>query len=121
MNPTTVILSAIDAPETPVSIIQVSSGTGNGQGGYPNPAAYQPCPAPNIVDGKTCIVRLQHSCQNVLQPGFFGDPAVRLNSVVRAASASTIASICGAAPATAAPDYTAAMTSMANLIKSRLH
>jgi len=119
-NPADVILAAIDAPETPFSIIQVAANTGNGKGAYPNPAAYQPCPAPNMVDGTTCLVRLQHSCQNTVQPAVFGDPAVRLNTVVGAVSLSQIASICGASE-TAAPDYSAPMKAVANLIKAHLH
>jgi hypothetical protein len=120
VDPNNVILAAIDAPEAPFSILQVAAGTGNGKGAYPNPAAYQPCPAPNTVDGKNCLVRLQHSCQNTVQPGFFGDPAVRLNTVVRSVMAWQISSICGG-NLTQTPDYSTAMTSISDLIKARLY
>jgi hypothetical protein len=120
VDPRNVILAAIDAPETPFKIVEIASGTGNGKGAYPNPAAYQACPAPNVVDGKNCIVRVDHSCQNTVQPGFFGDPAVRLNTVVRAAPSSMVTSICGA-NLDAPPDYSTAMTALANMIKARLH
>jgi hypothetical protein len=114
-----VILVGIDAPEQPVQIVQILMGTGNGKGAYPNPAAYQPCPAPNTVDGKTCLVRLQHSCQNTVQPGFFGDPAVRLNTVINKAQFKNITSICGT-DLTQTPDYTAALQAVGNLISSAI-
>jgi hypothetical protein len=114
-----VILVGIDAQETPVTIVQVAANTGTGKGAYPNPAAYQSCPAPNMVDGKTCLVRLQHSCQNTVQPGFFGDPAVRLNTVIHAAQFKTITSICGS-DLTQTPDYSSALQQVGMLISSAI-
>jgi hypothetical protein len=114
-----VILVGIDAPETPVTIVQVAANTGAGKGTFPNPAAYQPCPAPNTVDGKTCLVRLQHSCQNTVQPGFFGDPAVRLNSVINKAQFKNITSICGS-DLTQTPDYSSALQAVGMLISSAI-
>jgi hypothetical protein len=118
-DPSRVILAAIDAPESPIQIIQVAAGTGNGKGAYPSPAAYQACPAPNMVDGISCLVRVQHSCQNVADASFFGDPALRLNSVVQAAATHQVTSICGA-DLSSAPDYSAPMQNLADLIQQRL-
>jgi hypothetical protein len=121
------ILVAIDGPdmpdttkgEKPFQIRQVAMGTGNGKGAFPNPAAYQDCPAPNMVDGKTCLVRLEHSCQNTADPAFFGDPGVRLNTVIRKAQFNNITSICGD-DLTKEPDYTQALQEVANLISSAI-
>jgi hypothetical protein len=118
-DPNNVVLVAIDAPETQVEIVQVAANTGNGKGSYPNPASYQPCAAPGVVDGRTCLVRLQHSCQNTTAPGFFGDPAVRLNSVVRAARYNQVFSICGDTLAVA-PDYSRALSATGNLLRTRM-
>jgi hypothetical protein len=118
-DPSRILLAALDAPDSSVQIIQVAVGTGNGKGAYPNPAAYQPCPAPNTVDGKSCLVRVQHSCQNTLQPGFFGDPAVRLNTVVNAVTPSQVTSICGS-NLDQMPDYSGWLKALGATIKSRL-
>src|SRR5262249_2782918 len=114
-----VILVGIDAPESPVSIVEIMANTGAGKGTYPNPAAYQPCPMGMMVDGKNCFVRLDHSCQNTVQPGFFGDPAVRLNSVINSVQFKNITSICGS-DLTQTPDYTQALQAVAMLISSAI-
>jgi hypothetical protein len=114
-----VILVGIDGPETPVTIVQVAANTGTGKGQLGAGADYSPCPAPNTVDGVNCLVRLQHSCQNTVQPGFFGDPAVRLNSVINTAQFKNITSICGS-DLTATPDYSGALKAVGDLISSAI-
>jgi hypothetical protein len=58
------------------------------------PGPYVPCPGP--VDGKNCAVVLQHSCISPQNTQFFGDPAVRINQVVRSlpGDQSLVTSIC---------------------------
>jgi hypothetical protein len=109
-NPFDVILAAVDAPDPALSgqvqIILSNPGTA---GGTP----YGICPALNEQSNPPCVPVLQHSCQNVAQPVFFGDPAVRLNTVVRAVKNNSISSICD-------NDYTNALKLLANLIVSQL-
>jgi hypothetical protein len=114
-----VILVGIDAPEAPVSTIIAQFGTGKGEGKIGGGADYSQCPAPAVIDPKTCLVRLQHSCQNTAQPPFFGDPAVRLNTVINSAHFKNITSICGA-DLTVPPDYTKSLQAVANLISSAI-
>jgi hypothetical protein len=110
-DPRDVVLIAIDAPETPVTIRFVGPGTGNGQ--PPNPA-YVEC-----AMGQTgCVVRVDHSCQNHAQPQFFGDPSLRLNTVVRSASSYQITSICGD-NLDAKPDYSGALRTLTDVIHQR--
>ncbi|HEX4457808.1 MAG TPA: hypothetical protein VIA18_07545, partial [Polyangia bacterium] len=71
-----------------VTLELVTSGTGLGVA--PDPT-YVPCGAL----GPGCVERLQHSCQNMVAPAFFGDPAVRIASVVNQASIHQTWSICG--------------------------
>jgi hypothetical protein len=90
-TPADVLLFAIDGPESPVQVV-----TTNG------------------------VARMQHSCVNGKNAGFFADPAVRLNSVLRAVDpASVTASICGE-DLDAVPDYTKALQRLADEIKTRL-
>jgi hypothetical protein len=111
-DPLNVVLVAIDGPESPVSIRTVVPGSGNGT--VPNPS-YVDCPTPST----TCLVRVDHSCQNQVQPAFFADPAVRLNSVVNAVGQHQVSSVCGAS-LTATPDFSSALSQAAALIKARL-
>jgi hypothetical protein len=110
-DPNDVILVAIDAPTTPFSTILGMVGTGGGA----NPT-YTICPS--LVPG-TCDVHLQHSCQNMVQPGFFGDPPIRLNTVVNKAKYHQIANICGN-DLTMTPDYTQALSDLGMLISSNI-
>jgi hypothetical protein len=115
INPGDVFLVAIDAPDDRVETVVVHNGTGLG---VPPNAAYVPCdPA---TPSPTCLVRVQHSCQNTVDPSFFGDPAVRLNAVVRAARHSQISSICGSDPTMAPADYSQAMRGLATELASRI-
>ncbi len=100
-DPSQVALLAIDAPATPVTLALVTSGTGLGIA--PNPS-YVPCGALDVA----CVERLQHACQNSVDPAFFGDPAVRIASVVNAASVHQSWSICGDA-LDQTPDFSLAM------------
>jgi hypothetical protein len=101
-SPDDVIMVAIDAPETPFTTLPVQRDTGAGQ--PPNPT-YKDC-GPML--SSTCVLRLQHSCQNMAMPTFFGDPAVRISSVVSAAHGQSF-NICGD-DASAAPSYVKALT-----------
>jgi len=105
-NPDDVLLAAIDAPDMPVQIILSNPGTAGGQ-------PYQQCPTLNESSNPPCVPVLQHSCQNPAQQVFFGDPAVRLDTVVRAALHNTIASICD-------DDYSGALQAFANQMVSRM-
>jgi hypothetical protein len=105
-------LVAIDAPESPIEIVQVQSGTGYGK--PPNPT-YQPCP----VLGSGCLIRVDHSCQNNVNQTFFGDPALRLNTVVNSVMFHQITSICGN-DLNATPDWSNALHEIGAVIQQRL-
>jgi hypothetical protein len=106
-DPKDVILVAIDAPEDPVEI-DLTQNPNAPEGQYPD------CPVPTVSDGNPlCTPVLAHSCRNSDEPAFYGDPAVRLNTVVRAASHHAIASIC-------ASDYSSAMKQVTDLISVNL-
>jgi hypothetical protein len=111
-----VILVGIDGPEAPVQTVLVQKNTGLGQ--QPNPK-YVPC-GPTLSD--SCIMRLDHSCQNVATTqslAFFADPAVRLNAVINSAKFHKVASICGD-DLTKEPDYSTALQALAQLISSQI-
>lgn len=117
-DPCSVILIAIDAPDPaaspadggpgPFQVILSNPGTQAGQ-------EYQLCASLNESANPPCVPVLQHSCRNQAHPEFFGDPAVRLNAVVRAAPRHMIASICGP-DSRLAPDYSAALSSAGQVI-----
>ncbi len=88
-DPRDVILAAIDAPEQPFQVLVANPSATDG-------APWVPCaPDPPSDQWCTqCAPVLQHACANPQAPGFFGDPAVRLNTVVRAAKQHAITSIC---------------------------
>jgi hypothetical protein len=100
VDPRDVILVAIDAPDEPVSVILTSD---------PSSPDYPGCDQLS----ESCVPVLAHSCRNPDQPEFYGDPAVRLNTVVRAASHHAVASICAA-------DYSGAMKQVTDLIRTSL-
>ncbi len=106
ISPQDVILVGIDAPADPFQVILSNPGTISGQ-------SYQPCGQLNENANPPCVPVLQHSCQNPQQPVFFGDPAVRLNSVINAAANHKISSICDS-------DYTGALKDLAQLIVSNI-
>jgi hypothetical protein len=112
-SPWQVSLIEISGPLSPFATILATAGTG--QGGQLNPS-YVPCGA---VDGATCIVALQHACQNVADPAFFADPPVRLDAVVQSAPLHQTISICGD-DLSQEPDYTAGMNQMGSLMSSQL-
>ena len=105
-NAADVILVGIDAPADPVQIILSNPAI---LGGEP----YFPCGLINEGSTPPCVPVLQHSCQNPKQPVFFGDPAVRLNTVINAAPIHKIASICDS-------DYSGALADIGNLVVSSL-
>jgi hypothetical protein len=87
-NPLDVALISVAAPATPVSLMLAKVGTGIG---LPSAPTFVQCPS----QSDTCQLVLQHACQNHVEPVFFGDPAVRLQSVVEAAASHELLSICG--------------------------
>jgi hypothetical protein len=121
-DPSSIILVALDAPDSMMETELVKPLTGCGAVGPGcNSATYEAC-----ATGETdCIVRLTHSCQNSADPAFFGDPALRLNTVIRtvnpppAPEKPAIFSICGD-DTTVEPDYTSTLTAVAQRIVSQL-
>jgi hypothetical protein len=105
-----VILVGIDGPADPVAVIVAKAASGGGVA--PDPA-YVPC-AP--IDGKSCVVRLQHSCQNRVEPAFFADPAIRLHAVLATAPNYVEASICGD-DLDRAPDFSQLLVEVAERIR----
>ncbi len=84
-NPSDVLLFAIDGPSEPFSVLLANPN--------PNPPGpYQSCVGP--IDGSTCAAVLDHSCAAVDNPGFSGDPAVRINAVVDNGTPNLGRSIC---------------------------
>jgi hypothetical protein len=112
--PSDVILFGINGPETPFETILAVAGTGNGETGK---EAYQICPGMALTD--TCLMRLQHSCQNNKQKAFFADPSIRLNAVINSAANHSVSSICGT-DLNAPPDYTSALQELGTLISSEI-
>ena len=106
-DPAEVLLVAIDAPETPFEVVLATGDSG--QDGMP----YVQCPFLDEQNYPYCLPTLQHSCSNPTKTGFFGDPSVRINAVVRSAQNHSLASICD-------NDYTAALTNVGKLIISQL-
>jgi hypothetical protein len=74
---------------------------------------YVPCSAYDPSGFPACVPVLQHSCQNELQPEFFGDPAIRLNAVINAAPMHNITSIC-------ANDYTSALRGLGQRVANQI-
>jgi hypothetical protein len=113
-----VILVGIQAPTDKFQIVTVKANTGCGAvAGSCTAATYQPCST--FPGDASCLVRLDHSCQNHVQPGFFGDPAIRLEKVINAVDHHQIASICGS-DLDATPDYSGALKELATLISSQI-
>jgi hypothetical protein len=100
-NPNDVILVGIDALYDDQQGLQVILSTGMDTTTH----KYVPCAA----QGGTCQPVLDHTCQNASDPAFFGDPAVRLNTVIEAAHTHALRSICD-------NDYAPAMQAIADLL-----
>jgi hypothetical protein len=92
-DPRDVILFAWDAPTTPFATTT----------GDPNTGA--PCPAGVPVGMPNCQVYLEHSCN--ASPAFFGDPAVRLSTVVNSITHHREFSICDSGDTTGAAELEA--------------
>jgi hypothetical protein len=105
-DPLDVVLVTLDAPATPFITILSNPGT-------PAGTAYAPCSPLNDNANPACTPVLQHSCVNPANSHFFGDPAVRLNTVVSAAMNHNVSSIC-------ADDYSSALMNLGHLIVSQL-
>lgn len=105
-NPFDVTLSAIDAPEAPVQVILSDPSTPPGQ-------PYVSCPSISEATAPACVPVLEHSCRNPQASTFFGDPAVRVNHVVRSVRSQMVTSICDA-------DFSAAMADLGRLIDRNL-
>jgi hypothetical protein len=113
-----VVLVGIDAPETPFSVVAVDSNSGSGNTLNGASPTYQPCAMGQQPDAlNSCRYRLQHSCQNRAAPGFFGDPPVRLNQVIKSAKFFQITNICGD-DLDVTPDYSSALADVAKLINT---
>ncbi len=82
-DPRDVILAGITAPSSAGAASMIA-----------NPITYVSCAGP--VDGTKCAVVLQHSCIAPQNSQFFGDPAVRINQLVAAATPNNqqLTSIC---------------------------
>ena len=106
-NPVDVSMFAIDGPgPMEGGTVQVILSNPSTTGGQP----YTPCSPLNEGSNPACVPVLQHSCQNPKNPVFDGDPAVRLNTVVRSArGGSFIGSICD-------DDYSASLRTIAQKI-----
>ncbi len=109
VDPRDVILVGIDGPSSPVETVLVDPAGGN--------TPYHLCPTPML--SSTCIEALQHSCENSVQPGFFADPGVRLNTVIGSVMNNKVTSICGD-DLTKTPDFTNAMQQLGELISSQI-
>lgn len=106
-----VILVGLDGPPAPVEVVTVRASSG---AGTPPDVGYVSC---SPVDGKSCLVRVQHVCQNPVAPAFFADPGVRLHAVIGAAPPGNAfeASICGDDP-TRPPDFSQTLETVAERI-----
>ena len=104
-DPADVLLAAIDAPSEPFQVVLADPSSGISEG-----KPYDLCAV--LDENKPCLPVLQHSCQNAIDGAFFGDPSVRLNTVINAAQNHSLSSLC-------AGDYTAALETVANLIVSQ--
>jgi hypothetical protein len=118
-DPRDVILVGVMPPTAPFQVIDVAVGSGNGLGAYPNPAAYQPCPPGTPAGDSSCLVRLQHSCQNHVAPGFFGDPPLRLERVIDSAAVHAVSNICGD-DLDATPSFAGLMQNMGGVMTTGL-
>jgi hypothetical protein len=105
-SPLDVVLVGIDASEEPFTVILSNPGTPSGQ-------PYVTCNQLNEASNPPCVPVLQHSCVNPRNPNFFGDPAVRLNNVIKSVKQNFVTSICE-------DDYTPALDTAAKLIVSTL-
>lgn len=99
-NPDDVILYALDAPDDTFQVILSNPGSSENQ----------QCPQLNESSNPPCVPVLRHSCKNPDVPGLFGDPAVRLNTVVRAVAQHRIWSICDGDYADALQHFATAVT-----------
>jgi hypothetical protein len=93
VDPNDVILVAITAPKDPVGV-----------------SITMPCA--DQTNTMSCPI-LNHSCVAATNALFFGDPAVRLSSVVASAKHNNLTSICDT-------DYTAAIQALGDLIISQI-
>lgn len=114
-DPSSVLLFAIDGPDTPVQTILANNNSGLGlQDGGASPT-YTDCSS----IGGSCVERLQHSCQNHVNPAFFADPPLRINAVVNSVQTHSVASICGS-DLDAQPDFTTVLQSLGKLISAQI-
>jgi hypothetical protein len=87
-RPEDVLLAAIDAPSDPFQILVGDLNLID----QSRPGGYAACPSGTMVGTPPCEVLLGHSCN--ASTTWFGDPAVRINQVVRSAPNNNVASIC---------------------------
>ena len=60
-----------------------------------------------------CVPVLKHSCIDAMNPLFFGDPSVRIDTVVRAAAHHGVSSICDS-------DYSGALAMISSVLVARI-
>lgn len=103
-TPLDVILVGIDAPEEPVRTILAQ---------LTDRPEQSTCSPINENSTPACTPQVQHSCLNSAMHAFYGDPAVRLNSVIKSVKNHQVTSICET-------DYTSAMQNLGSLIVSNI-
>lgn len=86
-SPLDVVLVGIDGPEAPFQVMLSNPRTPPGQ-------PYAACNALDESANPPCVPVLRHSCDNPRNARFFGDPAVRLNAVIRAVPGNLVGSVC---------------------------
>jgi hypothetical protein len=103
-NPDDVILVGIDALYDDAQGLQIILASGSD----PTTNDYVPCDVQSETPPR-CEPYLQHSCHNPTQPAFFGDSAVRINTVIGKAKVNKVLSICD-------DDYAPALQAIADLL-----
>jgi hypothetical protein len=89
-NPYDVILVGVTGPSAPVNVVMSNPGTPAGQ-------PLTDCQPFDDTSNPPCVPVLGHACMNPLNPIFFADPAVRLNTVVTSVAQSALRSFCDVA------------------------
>ena len=105
-NPNDVVLFGIMPPSDPYQVILSNPGT-------PGNQPYVQCGQLSEQSNPPCVPVVQHSCQNPAKPQFFGDPPLRIASVINSAANHQTTSICE-------DNYTAALDKLGNLIVSTI-
>lgn len=105
-DPGDVVLVGIDAPSSPAEVILADPASGTG-------TPFVTCNKLSDSGKPLCVPALAHSCQSPMSAQFFGDPAIRLNTVINAATHHSLASICDS-------DYSGALKNLGTQLASEL-